>query len=142
MSTNPFDLYPMPTFHAPIVVPQFKTTHVEPAPAPAVAEKVSGAGVCPTCGKTFKQLAQHITKSHTKYAVRIVGDRAYMSFNGEPEKEGDMPYVSDEHDEWLWYPDGSESIGVVRTKKTGKTVVWREGHKGKRMYLHNVKITG
>jgi hypothetical protein len=116
---NPFDLYEM-----------------HPAPAPT--------NVCPTCGKTFKQLKQHITKSHTKYAIRIVDGRAYMSFNGEPEVEGAMPFDDDEDYEWCWYPDGSdgvETIGVVRSVKTGKTRVYRYTN-GKKMYLHNIKITG
>jgi hypothetical protein len=113
-----------------------------PVPAPA---NVSGQGVCPLCGKTYKQLAQHITKSHNKYVVRIVGESAYMSFNDGPEKEGDMPFGNDERYEWLFYPDGpegTETIGVVRVKKTGKTSVWREVKGGERKYLYNIKIVG
>jgi hypothetical protein len=126
---NPFDLYEMVTGR-PIVPP--------PTPTPV------GEGVCPTCGKTFKQLAQHITKSHTKYAVRIVGNRAYMSFNGGPEVEGDMPFVDDKDDEFQFYPDGTagvETIGLLRNKKSGKITVYRSGKDGKKMYLHNVKVT-
>lgn len=146
MSTNPFDLYPMPTFHPPIVVPQFRTSHPEPVIPSKPPAKATGAGVCPTCGKTFKQLGQHITKSHSKYVIRIVGENAYMSFNGEPEIKGEMATfdMNDGEMEWQWYPDGSEgteTIGVVRTKSSGKTKVWREGGiPRKKMYLHNVKI--
>jgi hypothetical protein len=116
---NPFDLYEM-----------------HPAPAPT--------NICPTCGKTFKQLKQHITKSHDKYVVRIVGDRAYMSFNGGPEVEGVAPFEQDVEYEWLWYPGGSETIGVCRTIKTGETSVWRQKHNDahETKYIHNIKITG
>jgi hypothetical protein len=114
--------------------------HLDPFIVPAPA-KVSGEGVCPSCGKTFKQLAQHITKSHNKYVVRIVGESAYISFNDGPETKGDMPFDADERYEWLFYPDGpgGETIGVVRAK-TGETSVWREAKGHDRKYLHNIKI--
>jgi hypothetical protein len=118
---NPFDLYEM-----------------NPAPAPT--------NVCPTCGKTFKQLKQHITKMHNRYVIRIVieteGIRAYMSFNGEPEVEGEQPYDDDEEDECEWYPDGSDGVETISLRRnilTGETKVYRHA-KGKKQYLHNIKI--
>lgn len=138
-----FDMYPLhlDPFMVHVVGEPAPAPVAVPLPAPA---KVSGENVCPLCGKTFKQLTQHITKSHNKYVVRIVGDSAYLSFNGGPEQEGEMPFGSDENYEWLFYPDGPEveTIGVVRTIKTGKTRVWRESKGNERKYLHNIKIIG
>jgi hypothetical protein len=101
--------------------------------------------VCTVCGKAFEQLAQHITKSHTGYAIRFVDGWPYMSFNGMPEIGGEQPWFSEDNDEWLWYPDGSsgvETIGLVRSKKTRGHTIWRSGKNHKKMYLHNVKIVG
>jgi hypothetical protein len=142
---NVFDTYPLhlDPFMVHVVGEPAPARAPAPAPAPAPA-KVSGEGVCPTCGKTFKQLAQHITKSHNKYVVRIVGESAYISFNDGPETKGEMPFGADERYEWLFYPDGpgGETIGVVRTIKTGETSVWREAKGHERKYLHNIKIIG
>jgi len=113
-----------------------------PTPTTTMATNTTDPNFCPSCNKTFKQIKQHITKSHHRYVIRIVGDAAYMSYNGGPEVEGCMPYQSIERDEWEFYPDGSdgvETITVERDKTTGKTRVYRYA-RGKKMYLHNIKI--
>jgi hypothetical protein len=113
-----------------------------PATTTTMATNTTDPNFCPSCNKTFKQIKQHITKSHNRYVIRIVGDAAYMSYNDGPEVEGSTPYQSDDDDEWEFYPDGYdgvETITLVRNKTTGKTRVHRYA-KGKKMYLHNIKI--
>ena len=122
-----------------------KMTDTYPAHLDPFAPATNKNGVCPHCGKTYKQLKQHITKSHDKYEAHLQKDGVVYLLHDGIRIDGDI--IGDDEsrklDEWQFaVGDGSViGIDIIDNKEfgTGPGAVWRDKGDGEQQYVHNIK---
>lgn len=103
---------------------------------------------CSTCGKSFKNLAQHITKMHNISTIYFDNsENAFLVMN-DVVHEGVEPFLHDAGEREIeFYPDGEFGVQTItlRIKKNKKQVYSYEWCKSKhdhiRKYIHNIKVS-
>jgi hypothetical protein len=121
-------------------------TDTYPAHLDPFAPATNKNGVCPHCGKTYKNLKQHITKSHDKYEVHLQKDGCVYVMHRGVRIDGET-IGGDESlklVEWRFQLGDNTTLGIdIIDKKefaTGEGAIWREFWRdGKRGYVHTIK---
>jgi len=118
-----------------------KMTDTYPAHLDPFAPATNKNGVCPHCGKTYKQLKQHITKSHDKYEAHLQKDGIVYLLHDGIRIDGGISGGDEDRNlkEWQFAVGDNSVIGIdIIDKKefgTGPDAVWREND-GKDQYVH------
>jgi hypothetical protein len=110
---------------------------------------------CPHCNKTYKNLKQHITKSHIKNEIRYYIDEEYglvmttVIYNGKERgnfgntSDGELFYLKEEAKKHKKYGTFDDYSLLICHNETDITDIYYLGYNVKRepLYKHNWIIT-